>query len=90
MSLSDFPTTKGTGKSHVLKLEQETDQNKHLRDGLWMWHEEKVILQLRLCFYKDHGACMFMDDTVIKQIVLCAHHGGIIRADYGKCHGTTK
>jgi hypothetical protein len=83
MSTSDLPPTKanGYGKSRGLKLEQETDQDKHLRDELWVWRQEKAILKFGRCFYEDHGACVFMDDDVIERIIVCAHHKKIIKAD---------
>ena len=83
MSPSAFPTSKGAGKSRGLKLEQdeETDQDKCLRDKLWTWRQEKAILMLRLRFYEDCGTCMFMDDNVIERIILCAHHKKIIEVD---------
>ena len=83
MSPSAFPTSKGAGKSRGLKLEQdeETDQDKRLRDELWTWRQEKAILMLGLCFYEDYGTCMFMDDDVIERIILCAHHKKIIEVD---------
>jgi hypothetical protein len=82
MSTSDVPPpTKASGKSRGLKLEQETDQDKCLRDELWVWRQEKAILKFGQCFYEDHGACVFMDDDVIERIVVCAHHKRIIKAD---------